>query len=197
MSQKQKPPCHRDPDPFCPCGKSPGRAEYEWKCTACWNGTGSGPSMEAKYNRKPTIDELNAKHEMIVKDMIKCHETDKELFDLERARFRQEKIIYEMKIEELQNQLRQHFAESFKPDLSGMNEMIQTIAAQNSISHKDAEELVETLDTVKKMEKTVAAIQNVMEHTKVDNPSRSTLLQPTKASQARKDAVTKKKVSSK
>lgn len=101
-----------DPVHFCPCGKSPSRKQFNGLCTVCWNEKNGDASisMEAKYNRKPTIDEIEIKHEMITKELNKELEVQKDINLLDRERFKQEKIIYEMKIEALQKNLSDLFA---------------------------------------------------------------------------------------
>lgn len=137
-----------DPVHFCPCGKSPSRKQFNGLCTVCWNEKNGDASisMEAKYNRKPTIDEIEIKHEMIMRELNKELETQKDINILDRERFKQEKIIYEMKIEHLQKNLSELFAvhstgvANYEQMLKDTKEKLNK-KSQNSLTPEEAEEL--------------------------------------------------------
>ena len=95
--------------PYCECGDHVARKELNGMCPICYNELCkiSDPLLETKETGKmPTIQELNEKHERIVAEILKSHENDRELFVLERYNWKEEKRLYEMKLQEFEEKIR-------------------------------------------------------------------------------------------
>lgn len=190
-----KPAGPPDPPVFCSCGKSPGRKEFGGLCTPCFNGK-TGPDMELKYNRKPTIEEITAKHEVIIKDMIKAHEQETEIFNLEREKFRHEKRLYEMQIDDLQKK----YTEIFTAHSQVKADFAAKIAEfQEQMNHRkpgiSPEEQQQIEQQIAEKEAEIARLEAAPTQSEAAPAKKgSSLYAPTAASQAR---VSKKKVISK